>query len=322
MSMKRLALPLAAILFAAVHALSAEFTIRLGHLANTEHTWHKACLKFKEIAERETGGRAVIEVYPNDELGKELEVVNMIHGGLAEMVISSDSLANYAPALTIIAVPYMVRDMDHLAKVLKSEVADIIRKELVEKAGLRPMATFMRNPRNLTSNRPISKPADLNGLKLRISNVPLHVAVWEALGAKPVPMAFAEVFTSLQQGVIEGQENPLDLIKSASFFEVQKYLNESEHQVGWIYLLIGEDYWQTLPKDVQAALEKAGREAENYERELNKVAIGEIAKFLKDKGMTFNKVDKAAFAKQAEPAILKFLNADLQKLYKQIIAIQ
>ncbi|MDR3077439.1 MAG: TRAP transporter substrate-binding protein [Planctomycetota bacterium] len=322
MLVKRLALPLIAFLFVSAGVLSAEFTIRLGHLANADHTWHKACLKFKEVAEKETGGRVAIEVYPNDELGKELEVVNMIHGGLAEMVISSDSLANYAPTLTIIAVPYMVRDMDHLAKVLQSNVADIIKKELIEKAGLRPMSTFMRNPRNLTSNRAISTPSDLNGLKLRISNVPIHVAVWEELGAKPVPMAFSEVFTSLQQGVIEGQENPLDLIKSASFFEVQKFLNESEHQVGWIYLLIGEDYWQTLPKDVQAALEKAGREAELYERELNKVAIGEIAQFLKDKGMTFNKVDKAAFAKKAEPAIMKFLNPELQKLYQQIIAIK
>ena len=181
---------------------------------------------------------------------------------------------------------------------------------------------FERGARNLTSNREIKKPEDLNGLKVRVPNVPLFVATWEALGAKPTPMAFSEVFTSLQQGIIDGQENPYDLIKSASFFEVQKFVNMTEHVRGWIYLVIGEDRFQSMPKDIQAAVLEAGKEAQAYERQLFRAEQDQLVQDLKDKGMTFVEVDKAAFMKVAEPAVLKFLSPELQEMYKKIVAIQ
>lgn len=312
----------AASLFLSAAAYSAEYVMKLGHLTNTDHTWHKACERFKEIVEKETGGDVRIEIYPNDELGKEMEVIDSIHSGVAQMVISSDSLANWAPVVSIVSVPYMIRDSAHLQKFLDSDVAKHVDQQLIDKAELRPLAVFMRNPRNLTSNRPIKTPAEVNGIKLRIPDVPVFIAAWEALGAKPVPMAFTEVFTSLQQGVIDAQENPLDLIKSASFFEVQKYVDETEHLFGWIYLLVGEEYFQNLPKNYQDILVKAGKAAQAYELELNQTAAQELKKYLQDKGMTFVQVDKPAFAELVKPAVLKFLSPELQKMYQDIVAIQ
>ncbi len=327
--MKKIALLVAATLLASLVFSAAalaekkpEFTLKLGHLANTEHTWHKGSVKFAELVEQKTGGRVVMQVFPSEQLGKEMEVIGNIQSGIVDMLITGESMMNWAPLCGLIAVPYMIRDSAHMEKIVEGEIGQAIEKEVIEKVRLRPVAWFERGARNLTSNREIKKPEDLNGLKLRVPNVPLFVATWEALGAKPTPMAFSEVFTSLQQGIIDGQENPYDLIKSASFFEVQKFVNKTEHVRGWIYLVIGEDRFQSMPEDIRKAVLEAGKEAQAYERELFRAEQNQLIKDLQDKGMTFVEVDKAAFMKAAEPAVLGFLSPELQEMYKKIIAIQ
>ncbi|MDR1535726.1 MAG: TRAP transporter substrate-binding protein [Planctomycetota bacterium] len=323
---RRAALLAAALLFVSAAVMSAEYVVKIGHLTNTDHTWHKACEKFREIVEKESNGRIEVRVYPNSELGPEVEVVDGIHGGIAHMVISADSLANWVPSIALLSVPYMIRDIPHMEKVLNSEIGEFISKEIIAQASLRPLAAFARAPRNLTSNKPVTVPADASGLKVRLPAVPLHVAAWEAVGAKPTPMAFSEVFTSLQQGVINGQENPPDLIRSASFFEVQKYMNLTEHVRTWIYLLIGEDFFQELPEDLQGIVLKAGKETEKYERGLHLAAVQSDLDFLRGKGMIFNESDKKAFADAMYPAVIKFLQ-DLDKskgtrlaeMYEQVI---
>jgi len=327
--MKKIALLVAATLLASLVFSAAalaekkpEFTLKLGHLANTEHTWHKGSVKFAELVEQKTGGRVVVQVFPSEQLGKEMEVIGNIQSGIVDMLITGESMMNWAPLCGLIAVPYMIRDSAHMEKIVEGEIGQAIEKEVIEKVRLRPVAWFERGARNLTSNREIKKPEDLNGLKLRVPNVPLFVATWEALGAKPTPMAFSEVFTSLQQGIIDGQENPYDLIKSASFFEVQKFVNKTEHVRGWIYLVIGEDRFQSMPEDIRKAVLEAGKEAQAYERELFRAEQNQLIKDLQDKGMTFVEVDKAAFMKAAEPAVLGFLSPELQEMYKKIISIQ
>lgn len=319
MKEKRFVAALFVVFFLAALATAAEYVIKLGHITNTEHTWHLASVKFKEIVEKESGGRVQIEVYPNNEIGSEMEVIDQIHSGVAHMVISADSLANWAPAIAILSVPYMIRDVPHLEKVLSSDVGGFIDAQLIDKAGMRPLAVFIRAPRNLTSKTPVSKPEDVKGMKIRISNVPIHVVAWEAVGAKPVPMAFSEVFTSIQQGVIDAQENPPDLIKSASFYEVQPYMNLTEHVRGWIYFLIGEDYFQTLPEDIQDILVKAGKETELFERRLHMQDVAAVEQFLQDKGMKFNPVDKAAFSKAMQPALMDFLSPELREIYMKVV---
>ena len=304
-------------------ALAApEYTLKLGHLANEDHSWHKGSMKFAEEVEKLSGGRIVCQVFPNEAIGNEVDTIQAIHTGIAHMVITGESMQNWAPKCALIAVPYMVRDMDHLTKVLKSEIGQEIEKDIVDKVKLRPVSAFIRAPRNLTSNRPITKPSELNGFKIRVPNVPLFVAVWESFGAKPTPMAFSEVFTSLQQNIIDGQENPLDLIRSGSLHEVQKCVNLTEHVYGWIYLVIGEDFFQKLPADLQKAVIEAGKTAEAYEHELFLADVAENEKFLKEKGMEFVTVDKAAFAALAGPAVEEFLKtkpADVLELYKKIV---
>jgi tripartite ATP-independent transporter DctP family solute receptor len=312
-------------LWAAGGAEAAEYTLKLGHLANEDHSWHKASVKFAEEVEKLSGGRIVCQVFPNEQLGNELDTIQLIHTSGAHMVITGESMQNWAPKCALIAVPYMVRDMDHLTKALTSDIGKEIEKDIIDKVKLRPVSAFVRSPRNLTSKRPILKPDDLDGFKIRVPNVPLFVKVWETFGAKPTPMAFSEVFTSLQQNVIDGQENPLDLIRSGSLYEVQKYVNLTEHVYGWIYLVIGEEFFQSLPADLQKAVLDAGKTAEVYERELFLADVAANEKFLKEHGMEFVTVDKAAFSALAAPAVEEFLKtkpADVLELYKKIVEMK
>jgi tripartite ATP-independent transporter DctP family solute receptor len=300
----------------------AKTTLKLGHLANEENVWHKASLKFAEEVAKRTNGEIEVKVFPNEQLGKETDLIKGIQLGTVDFTITGESLQNWAPSAALLAVPYAIRDIEHLDKVVNGPVGQKISQNIEEKTQLRPLAYFARGARELTSNRPIKTPDDLNGLKLRVPNVPLFVKVWEALGAKPIPMAFSEVFTSLQNHTIDAQENPLALIKSASFFEVQKYVNKTDHVLSWIYLVGGAKKLGRLPEAQQKAIAEAAQAARAYERELFLKDEQQLADDLKAKGMEFVEVDKAAFAKKAQAAVKEALPAEVKPLYDEIMASQ
>lgn len=230
---------------------AADFTLKFGHLANKDNIWNKAAEHFKSEVEKNSDGRIDVQIFPNDQLGSEMEVINSIQLGSADMTITGESLQNWAPLAALMAVPYAFEDEGQLKKAVDGQVGKQITDQIEQRTGLVPIAWFERGPRELTSNRPIKTPEDLNGLRLRVPNVPLFVKTWQALGAKPTPMAFGEVFTSLQQNTIDGQENPLSLIESASFNEVQQYVNMTDHVRSWIYVVIGKQKLESMPKDLQ-----------------------------------------------------------------------
>lgn len=294
--------------------------LKLGHLGNEENVWHKASLKFAEEVAARTKGAIEVKVFPNEQLGKETDLIKGIQLGTVDFTITGESLQNWASAAALLAVPYAIRDIAHLDKVVDGPVGAKIAASIDEKTGLVPLTYFARGPRELTSNRPIAKPEELNGMKLRVPNVPLFVKVWEALGAKPTPMAFSEVFTSLQNGTIEGQENPLALIKSASFFEVQKYVNRTDHVISWIYLVGGSKKLAKLPAEHQKAIREAAKVAHDYERGLFLADETKLEAELKAKGMTFVEADKAAFAAKAQAAVDAALAAEIKPLYQEILA--
>ncbi len=306
------------LLVPAVSFAKAEFTLKFGHLGNEENVWHKAAMKFAELVAEKSGGRIEVKVYPNEQLGKEMELIDGIRMGTVDMTITGESMQNWAPKAGLMGAPYAIRNADHLAKIAGGDIGREIEQEIIDKIGLRPVGWFGRGPRNLTSNSPIKHPDDLKGMILRVPNVPLFVAVWEALGAKPTPMAFSEVFTSLQQGTIAGQENPYALIKSAGFYEVQKYCNLTEHVISWIYVVLGEKKFQSMPEDLQKVILEAGQEMQEYEHQLFQEAEKGLAQELQDLGMTFVEVDKAAFQKKAEVAVFEALTPEQKELYMRM----
>ena len=153
-----------------------------------------------------------------------------------------------------------------------------------------------------------------------VTNVPLFVDVWSALGANPGPMAFSEVFTSLQNGTIEAQENPLALIRSASFDEVQSHVNMTEHVRSWIYLTIAESTWQKLSEDDRAAVMEAAARAQEYERGLFEESLAADRAYLEEQGMTFVEVDGAAFQAKAKDAVLANVNDEIKPIVEELFS--
>ena len=300
----------------------AEKVIKLGHIANEQHSWHKASQTFAEEVKRLTDGRIEVQNFPNDSLGKEIDLINGMQLGTVDMTITGESLQNWSPKAALLAIPYAYQSLEHMDSVASGEIGKDIEAEILAKAQVRPLAYFARGPRNLTANREIKTPDDLKAIKLRVPNVPLFVQTWKALGASPTPMAFSEVFTSLQNGTIEAQENPLSLIESATLFEVQKYVNKTEHVRSWIYLAISEITWNQLSDADKAALQEAAKLAQAVEREAFLADEERLQKSLEEKGMIFVDVDQHAFAEKAKTAVLDNAAAEIKPIVEQIFAHQ
>ena len=181
------------------------FIFKAGHVANTDHTWHQALEYFSDILFERSDGRIIVKVFPNEQLGKEIELIRSIKTGIADMTITGGSLQNWTDIVGFSDMPFIFRDSVHMKKLVDGPIGKEMEKRILEETGIRIVTYFIRGPRYLTSNRPITCPEDLNGLIVRVPNVPSYTVAWNALGANPTPMALSEVFTSLQQGTIEAQ---------------------------------------------------------------------------------------------------------------------
>lgn len=301
-------------------AHAAEVTLKLGHLANEQNSWHKASLKFAEDVAALTQGRVEVQVFPNDSLGREMDLINGMQLGTVEMTITGESLQNWAPMAALLALPYAYKSLEQMDAVASGDIGKQIEAQILERAQIRPLAYFARGPRNLTANRAITTPAELNRLRLRVPNVPLFVDTWTALGAQPTPMAFSEVFTSLQNGTIEGQENPLALIQSASLNEVQSHVNRTEHVRSWIYLTIAEQVWQHLSEEDRGHVQEAARRAQEIERQQFLQDEDAIRVDLETKGMTFVDVDQQAFADGSREAVIDSVDPELRPIVEGLFS--
>ncbi|MEM7656319.1 MAG: TRAP transporter substrate-binding protein [Bacteroidota bacterium] len=296
-----------------------EYLLRASLWANEEHTWYQAFERFGEVLEIRSNGRLKLQVYPSEQLAKELESIRLIRAEVIDMTVTASLLSNWIEIAAFCELPYLLKDSADKQALLYGPLGEEIQAAILEELGLRTIAVFERGPRHLTTNRPIRHPDDLEGLIVRVPSVPTFVTAWEALGAKPTPMAFSEVFTSLQQGTIEAQENPLDLILTAGFSEVQQYVNLTGHVMSWSYPVIGEPQFQRLPPDLQQILLEAAQEMQAYEHELFLKNEALLRQQLEDKGMQFVEVDKAAFAERCEQAIFQGLQADNQARYRAFL---
>ena len=293
---------------------------KMGHLADENHIWHKTAQEFADKVKEKTDGEIEITIYPNNSLGGETDTINSIQAGTADLVISGETLQNWAPKAALMAVPYAFDGIDHVKTVVEGDIGKEIEEQIHEEAGLTALYYHTRAPRNLTSNEKIETPADLKGFSMRVPNVPLFLKVWEAAGAKPQVMDFNEVFTGLQQGVIKGQENPVDLIQSSGLYEVQKYVDRTEHVYSWIYMLVGNKQFEALTDDQRKAVQEAAAEAQEFGAELYDETIESIENDLKEKGMEFVEVDKKAFSDLMLPAVKDSLSPEQNELFEKILS--
>lgn len=299
---------------------SAKYTLLFGLTTNEDDPWSKAAVKFADTVKEKSNGQIEVKVYPNNQLGAETDVIQAVQNGTADMLVTGETLQKWAPLAAMVAVPYLVKDADSLNKLASGPIGKEIEDEISKKAGLKCLTYYVRGPRDLTANREIKTPADLKGLRLRIPNAPLYIKPWEAAGAKPTPMALTEVFTALQQNTIDGEENPYAMIKSNNFQEVQKYCMLTEHVRSWIYVVIGQKKFDSMPADLQKVVTDAAAEMQTYENQLFAQSEKDDRAWLEQKGMKFVDVDKDAFEKAMTPGVLSTLNDEQKKVYDEIKA--
>ena len=295
---------------------------KLGHNANTDHIWHKTAVEFSKLVEKKSGGKMTVKVFPNGQLGSETDMINSVRLGTLDMVLTGETLQNWAPKAALMAVPYAFRDLDQMRRVLNGPIGNEIKSDIEAKAGLIPLYYHERAPRNLTTNRDIKNLNDIKGMIIRVPDVPVFVKTWEVLGAKPTPMALQEVFTSLQQNTIQAQENPYDLIDSLGFNEVQKYAYETEHVIQWIYATVGKKQFEKLTPELKKVVLESASESQKYAASMFDTFIAQAKQNLINKGMTIRTVNKDEFKSRVAPAMKNILTKEQFDLYNKISKVK
>ncbi len=322
--MKVITLVLALMAFAACGKDSKEATKdkkvvwKLGHNAAEDHLWNKTAVKFAELVKEKSGDKMEVQVFANGQLGSETDMINSVRMGTLDMVLAGETLQNWAPKAALMAVPYAFTSNEQMEKVLNGEIGDEIKADIQEKAGLIPLYYHMRAPRMLTTNKDINSIDDLKGLVIRVPDVPVFVKTWQALGAKPTPMSLQEVFTSLQNGTIQAQENPYDLIDSLGFYEVQKYAYETEHVRQWIYALVGKKQFEALSPELQKVVKDSALEAQAYAEDQFAKEQKRVKQDLIKKGLTIRSIDKKAMQEKVTPEMKTILTPEQYELYERI----
>ena len=273
----------------------AQTEIKLGHVGEPGSLFQKSADEFAKRANAKLGNKAKVIVYGSSQLGGDKEMVQKLKLGTLDMALPSTVMSSEVDMLGIFEMPYIVKDRAHMARIEKEIFWPKIEPE-VEKKGIKVLAVWENGVRHITnSKRPIKVPADLQGIKLRVPEGKWRVKMFQAYGANPSPMKFSELFTALQTGVMDGQENPFTQIYSAKLQEVQKYLSLSAHVYTPAYLTVGTKRWEGLPADVRKTLEDTAKEAQAFVYATAAKDDEELLGKLKQAGMQVNEVDKDAF---------------------------
>jgi len=299
------------------------YTFRISHVVQEDHPSHIAFLAFKEEVEKNSNGRITVEINPNGALGGDAQGVEMVSLNTLEATcIGADSASGFVPEIALIGLPYLFDSLDSARNSLDGDFGAGLN-ELMEAQNLKVLAWGEVGFRNVSnSKREILKPEDMKGLKIRVMENPLHIELFTALGANPTPMAFTELFTALQQGTVDGQDNPISLTTTSKFYEVQKYETTTEHVYTAAPFIVSKQYFEGLPADLQTVILDASANWVKAQRdgitEVDKSAI----QTMEDNGMTvtvLTKEQKEPFIKAAEviyPSVVEEYGSELIDLAK------
>lgn len=295
---------LAAALFAP--AAGAQTEIKFGHVGEPGSLFAMSAEEFARRANAKLGGKAKVVVYGSSQLGGDKELLQKLKLGTVEMALPSTVMSSEADLFGVFEMPYLVKDREHMKRIEK-EVFWKMLAPAAEAKGLKVIAVWENGYRHITnSKRPINTPQDLQGIKLRVPEGKWRVKMFQTYGANPSPMKFSEVFTALQTGVMDGQENPFTQIYSAKFQEVQKFLSLTGHVYTPAYVTVGARKWATLPADVRSTLEAIAKETQAFVYQTAAKADEDLLAKLKAGGMQVNTPNKDAFIAASKPVYDEF----------------
>ena len=300
------ALAFSAALTAMATAAHAEkLILKFGHVGNPGSLFSASADEFAKRANEKLGDKAEVQVFGSSQLGNDRELLQKLKLGQVQFALPSSVMSSISPEFGVFEMPYIIKDRDHMKRV-QAEMGDTFQKAAQSK-GYRILAYWENGFRHITNNtRPINKPEDLAGLKLRTPKGEWRVKMFQLYGANPTPMAFSDVFTALQTGVMDGQENPYTQIWSAKFQEVQKYLSITGHVYTPAYVLVSDSEFAKLPDDVQKTLTEVAQETQAFVYETAAKMDDDLLEKLKAGGIAVNEADKDAFIKASQPVYDEF----------------
>jgi tripartite ATP-independent transporter DctP family solute receptor len=302
----------------------AQFEIKLGHVGEPGSRFQKSADEFARRANAKLGTKAKVITYGSSQLGGDKEMLQKLKLGTLDMALPSTVMSSEVDLFGLFEMPYIVKDRAHMQRIEKNVFWSDIAPA-AEKKGLKIIAVWENGFRHITNNKqPIKTPADLKGIKLRVPQGKWRVRMFQDYGATPSPMKFSELFTALQTGVMDGEENPLTQIYSAKLQEVQKYLSLSGHVYTPAYLTVGASDWAKLPADVRKILEDTAKETQAFVYDTAKKDEEALLVKLKEHGMAVNEVDKDAFIAASKPVYAQFASEIKggQKLIDSVIALR
>lgn len=282
------------IVLASASSALAQTDLKIGHGHTDQHSFHLAMERFAELLEEKAPGEYNVTIFANSQLGSEREMQEQLTFGTLEMTVTG-VLGIYEPKLALLELPFLFRDRDHVQAAQQSEAVAGLVDSLPEK-GLRLIGFVENGFRNITNNaRAIDSPADVNGLKIRTPENQAQIETFRALGAQPTPMPFSELYAALRQGVVDGQENPLQNIYDGKLHEVQTHLALTGHIYNSAYTVISESFFQAQTSENQQALLEAAEEAGAWQLNYLADKDAELLGLLTEAGMQVTEPNKEEF---------------------------
>jgi TRAP-type transport system periplasmic protein len=282
---------------------SAKTTMRVAHVLTEQDNVHRALVKFKEAAEKKSNGQIEVQIYPSSALGSlRVTFESMQLGNLEAGVWDAATPANVAPVWAVPELPYIFRDLTHVHKVMDGAIGQELSKALLDKAKVRTLAVYDTTFRKIfTKPKPITSLADMKGLKIRVPEAQTYVRCMQLLGANPTPIAWGELYTALETGVVQGFENKCEAAFNAKLHEQTKYAAYTGHIFVLNPLMVSERWFTAQPKDIQQVVLDAAKESLAWQRAEAPASEKSYEQKMKDAGVTFTSPDPAPLRTAVEP---------------------
>lgn len=276
--------------------------LKLAHNQGETHPVHKSLVEFSKLVEEKTNGEVKVQLYPNGQLGSEREAIELTQtGALDGTKVSASALESFSEVYSIFSLPYLFTSREHYYQVMGSDIAKDIYETTTD-LGFRGLTFYDGGSRNFyTRTTAVMHPDDLKGSKIRVQPSATAIEMVELMGGSPTPMSFGEVYTALQQGVIDGSENNETALTDNNHGEVAKYYSYSEHAMVPDILIINNERWNGMEKRHKQAIEEAAKESTAFHKVEWEKAIEEAVELAKEKGVTFLEPDKGPFIEAVQP---------------------
>jgi tripartite ATP-independent transporter DctP family solute receptor len=290
-----------------VPAFAGEVVLKLGHIAESVHPYGQGAEKFAKLVKEKSGGEIIVKVFPSSQLGGQKDLIEgLIYGTVDMALVGTAVLGQFQPQISIFDLPFLFQDREHAFKSLDTVGMDL--GTALEPKGIKMLGYMENGIRHLTNNvREVKTPADMQGLKIRVMTNKIYISMMKSLGASPTPMAFGELYSAMQQGTVDGQENPSAHIWTKRFFEVQKFASKTAHSYSPEPLVMSMISWSRLTPEQQKTIMEAVREAVDWQRQFSAEKDDEYWQLIEETGkIKIIEVDRELFKEATKPVYEEF----------------